>query len=522
MNTTPPPFRGVRFPDQSNQTVPPPYKGVTAGHPVDPLTIILLQDNTELARFDLGETPLVLGQSDDCDVCIPDPSISGHHAQLTLNGGAVYISDLGSTNGTTVNGGLVTGKHQLADGDTLRLGDWRIDLHIEQKTPRFAVPVNPAGSENVPPHTREPANSADSPIKNPPRSFIPLVVLLAAVLPLILLFLWLNTHFSNDRTYLIKIVNAECMRNAYRAPIVRDDLGRLCERSVANEQTPALQNLTLWLKKELDDHIAPTEKRVDPEFTTTTERKKLHRTAMSDACQMVHDLLSTDLTCRVVIVGVNTRPGYAPEPTKDVVVETALLQQHTNVVQYFYSTYFADDRLLVLTVAGGRTTSDRSTWDYRLHPLTQWCDDLIVPNVTPDEAKKCKYQNLFGTQTTVDAPEIHISVNCQSEGFDVAAHFVFPIRQHTLSYADRVYDLIQAQAEFTNYGASGGYGVGFAGNPGPTWMRPAPITQSTTTLQQLSAGQAGGAARQPAAPQPAAAPTPTASGATGKAGNSTE
>jgi len=52
---------------------------------------------------------------------IEDPSVSGSHAQIVLNGGAVMVKDLGSTNGTFINRSPVT-EAALQPGHCLRLG----------------------------------------------------------------------------------------------------------------------------------------------------------------------------------------------------------------------------------------------------------------------------------------------------------------------------------------------------------------------------------------------------------------
>jgi diguanylate cyclase (GGDEF)-like protein len=70
----------------------------------------------------LGERPLVMGRDPACDVMAPDEAVSGRHARVLLEGpGTVVLEDLGSTNGTAVNGERVT-RRVLADGDRISLG----------------------------------------------------------------------------------------------------------------------------------------------------------------------------------------------------------------------------------------------------------------------------------------------------------------------------------------------------------------------------------------------------------------
>jgi hypothetical protein len=63
----------------------------------------------------------VLGRGTEADIRLPDTGVSRKHADVQLSGGTVTVEDLGSTNGTLVNGRRVS-RQQLADGDVLRIG----------------------------------------------------------------------------------------------------------------------------------------------------------------------------------------------------------------------------------------------------------------------------------------------------------------------------------------------------------------------------------------------------------------
>lgn len=62
-----------------------------------------------------------LGRRPDSDIRMDDPTVSGAHAQIVWIYDPPYIQDLGSTNGTFVNGVRV-GRQELRDGDVIRLG----------------------------------------------------------------------------------------------------------------------------------------------------------------------------------------------------------------------------------------------------------------------------------------------------------------------------------------------------------------------------------------------------------------
>jgi hypothetical protein len=64
---------------------------------------------------------VVLGRSRECDVRLGDANVSRRHAELRQEGTAYWIVDLGSTNGTELNGSRVS-RAKLADGDRITLG----------------------------------------------------------------------------------------------------------------------------------------------------------------------------------------------------------------------------------------------------------------------------------------------------------------------------------------------------------------------------------------------------------------
>lgn len=64
-----------------------------------------------------------LGRAQTSDVSLDDSYASAAHARLYPRAGAMFIEDLGSTNGTYVNGRQLTRPLQLAEGDTVRIGD---------------------------------------------------------------------------------------------------------------------------------------------------------------------------------------------------------------------------------------------------------------------------------------------------------------------------------------------------------------------------------------------------------------
>jgi pSer/pThr/pTyr-binding forkhead associated (FHA) protein len=75
-----------------------------------------------------GQT-LSMGRSPDNDLILRDPATSGHHARIERRGAQFYIVDLGSTNGTQVNGEQVQEK-ELKHGDRITVGQNQVKFSV--------------------------------------------------------------------------------------------------------------------------------------------------------------------------------------------------------------------------------------------------------------------------------------------------------------------------------------------------------------------------------------------------------
>jgi len=85
--------------------------------------VVLMWDGRE---FDLeGHTTTVIGRSSECDIVVGDPNVSRRHAEVRRLGRGFSLVDLGSTNGTEVNGQRVT-ETSLMNGDVIGVGTTQI------------------------------------------------------------------------------------------------------------------------------------------------------------------------------------------------------------------------------------------------------------------------------------------------------------------------------------------------------------------------------------------------------------
>ena len=67
--------------------------------------------------------PVVVGRSPSSDIVIDEPYVSATHSRFTIQGPALVLEDLGSTNGTMVNGHTIDQPVTLRDGDEVQVGD---------------------------------------------------------------------------------------------------------------------------------------------------------------------------------------------------------------------------------------------------------------------------------------------------------------------------------------------------------------------------------------------------------------
>ena len=110
--------------------------------------------------FPLGDAPLSFGRTPENTVVLTNARASRHHAQIRRDGAEYVLADLGSANGTLVNGQRLTAPHRLRAGDVVQMGDesFRFDAPATDATliaaPGISAPPTvPAG----PPSTPEPA-----------------------------------------------------------------------------------------------------------------------------------------------------------------------------------------------------------------------------------------------------------------------------------------------------------------------------------------------------------------------------
>ncbi len=105
----------------------------------------VVQGKPHGSYLDFPEGEFVVGRGPECHVRPNSELVSRQHCMLVIHGRAVVVRDLGSTNGTLVNGQRVIDERLLHNGDTLQLGPLVLEVVLpeaEEEAPPVAETAN--------------------------------------------------------------------------------------------------------------------------------------------------------------------------------------------------------------------------------------------------------------------------------------------------------------------------------------------------------------------------------------------
>ena len=119
--------------------------------------LIVHGGKNEGAVITINKPQFVIGRLPECNLRIESKALSRRHAQINIYDGAVTIKDLGSTNGTFIDGKKITEEVELKNGQTLRVGPLETTVQISAemhgaKNPKVASvkeAVNRVAKQNV-------------------------------------------------------------------------------------------------------------------------------------------------------------------------------------------------------------------------------------------------------------------------------------------------------------------------------------------------------------------------------------
>jgi hypothetical protein len=195
--------------------------------------LIMRSGPTPGAAFNLEGDQLTIGRDATNDVTINDAEVSRRHARLTFQGGKYVLEDLGSTNGTFVNGQRLAGPRVLKAGEVVSFGEQiilvyevtTIDAGATMVSPRAgAVPSveRPAVVAPPPPAVEYAGNVPASPMPDTPAkktNLTPFIIIGVVFLMLcccIMVLIWVDADPSGARwcnfpfSILAQILGSSC------------------------------------------------------------------------------------------------------------------------------------------------------------------------------------------------------------------------------------------------------------------------------------------------------------------------
>jgi serine phosphatase RsbU (regulator of sigma subunit)/pSer/pThr/pTyr-binding forkhead associated (FHA) protein len=90
-------------------------------------------------RYRVDKDRVTIGRARESDIFLPDQWLSRHHAEIQRREGQFFLMDLGSKNGTLVNGERVRQQHRLQQGDVIALGEHHLTFDSEQAEEEYEL-----------------------------------------------------------------------------------------------------------------------------------------------------------------------------------------------------------------------------------------------------------------------------------------------------------------------------------------------------------------------------------------------
>ena len=135
--------------------------------------LVIVEGGEAGKEFVFDQASVVIGRTSDCDITLHDSGVSRKHARIHGGGEAYFVEDMGSSNGTNVNGSAVK-KHRLADGDRIALGPVVLSFTSRLAPVTSEVDTEPGQAKTVPPQALARGEDTGVVKVNPPRRSIKL------------------------------------------------------------------------------------------------------------------------------------------------------------------------------------------------------------------------------------------------------------------------------------------------------------------------------------------------------------
>jgi FHA domain len=217
---------------------------VRKGSPVQVRLRALLADSALVIHEGAGagsEHPvdgeLILGREHaSADLVIPDPGVSRRHARVLAHNSGVILEDLGSSNGTYVNGERISAPVELGTGDEVQVGDTVLGIQGAGTAATAVIPSGAPGTEQHPGPARHaqprssgrPARRRLAPSPHEPTNLPALAALFLGPLSILLIFISAGGFFIALPCGVAAIVLGTIgIRNADRRQLGHRGLARL-------------------------------------------------------------------------------------------------------------------------------------------------------------------------------------------------------------------------------------------------------------------------------------------------------
>jgi Inner membrane component of T3SS, cytoplasmic domain len=109
-------------PQQQELETPPPPPKRAKRHRGEPRVFMISQGKQAGLSAELANGVIMIGRGSDCQLILEDDYVSTRHARVVSSPNGIYVEDLGSTNGTYVNGQRITAPTTITLADTVRIG----------------------------------------------------------------------------------------------------------------------------------------------------------------------------------------------------------------------------------------------------------------------------------------------------------------------------------------------------------------------------------------------------------------
>jgi pSer/pThr/pTyr-binding forkhead associated (FHA) protein len=126
--------------------------------------LLVKQGSSQGRQIPISKAEFVIGRDEKCNLRPASLAVSKRHCALRIKGEGVFVEDLGSTNGTLVNGEAAKGEKELHNGDKVTVGPLEFVVQLETQAEK---PTHVEKETRVPAKPQPQGKPAKAPVKQP-------------------------------------------------------------------------------------------------------------------------------------------------------------------------------------------------------------------------------------------------------------------------------------------------------------------------------------------------------------------